>query len=143
MFVGMCCCTGGAYCAWEVDATGATETRGRGAFCDVGVGARELPLLARALRLGFVLPFAGGGVTELDQCRMLLRYTECKVLVSYVSAVPATRYILVPGVGVMVAPWAPLVADDIREMVCRSWVSVMFWNVAAPVPDIAVFLAQQ
>lgn len=74
---------------------------------------------------------------------MLLRYTECKVLVSYVSAVPATRYILVPGVGVMVAPWAPLVADDIREMVCRSWVSVMFWNVAAPVPDIAVFLAQQ
>lgn len=38
-----------------------------------GVGARELPL-ALVFLIGFVLPFVGGGVTEVDQCLMLLMY---------------------------------------------------------------------
>ena len=41
--------------------------------CAGGAGARVLLRNGRVLfREGFIRPFVGGGVTELDQCRMLL-----------------------------------------------------------------------
>ena len=61
--------------ACEVEAIGgAGVAGGRGTVRDWGVGTSELPLVGRNFRAGFVLPFCGGGVTDVDQCLMLSIY---------------------------------------------------------------------
>lgn len=73
---GFVCMFARAWAGTEVcGCVGGNETWREGVLgvCGWGVGARLLPRTGRVpFREGFIRPFVGGGVAELDQCRILL-----------------------------------------------------------------------